>query len=246
MNKETVAMNRKWPKHDLLQILRSVGAFLLAAALVFIPTSCILWEVRKSGNIIENGPVEFIQLALLFCASAAYAIRAHAARGGRGPSRAFALCALFILAMCVRELDGFFDKLTSDHHFWFYIDLVVIIAAACVICQRFPRSVHDLAQFSTGPEMPLLVSGVLVCFVFAQILGFKEVWSDVFGLPIWRTVVEQDLFNGKIPASLDIQRHVKNIVEESTEICGYLMILFSAILPPTLGCRIPLDKMEET
>ena len=77
-------------------------------------------------------------------------------------------------------------------------------------------------------------SGMLVCFLVAQILGYKEVWSDVFSLPIWRTTVEQDLFDGKIPASLDIQRHVKNIVEESMEICGYLLILFSAILPPAV------------
>lgn len=214
--------------------------------MVFIPTSLILWEVRERGNIIENGPVEFAQLALLLCTSSAYAIRAHAARGRQGPSRAFALCALFVLAMCVRELDGFFDKLTGNHHFWFYIDSVVIIAAANIVFRQFSRSVHDLAQFSVGPEMPLFASGVLVCFVFAQILGYKEVWSDVFNLPIWQTAVEQNLFDGKIPAALDIQRHVKNIVEESTEICGYLLMLFSAVLPPAIGRRGPLNLEEGT
>ena len=237
-------MNRKWPKSDLLQILRTVGVFLLAAALVSIPTCFIFWEVREHRNIVENGPVEFVQLALLLCASAVYAIRAYAARAGRGPSRAFALCSLFILAMCIRELDGFFDKLTGDRQFWFYVVVVIILVSACIFFQRFTRFVHDLAQFSVGPEMPLFVSGILVCIVFAQVIGYKGVWSDVFGLPIWQTAVGQNLIDGEIPESLDIQRHVKNIVEESTEICGYLLILFSAILPPALGCRFPLDLQK--
>ena len=223
---------------SLVGILARISS-VLAAALVFIPTCFIFWEVREHSNIVENGLVEFVQLALLLCSSAVYAFRARAARGGRGPSRAFALCALFILAMCIRELDGFFDKLTGDHRFWFYIVMALVLASACIFFQRFSRSVHDLAQFFVGPEMPLLASGVLVCIVFAQIIGYKGVWSDVFSLPIWQTAVEQNIFDGKFPDSLDIQRHVKNIVEESTEICGYLLILFSAILSPALGLRYP-------
>ncbi len=238
-------MGSERPKSDLRQILRAVGAFLLAATLVFLPTCFIFREVREHSNIVENGPVEFVQLALLLCASAVYALRARAARGGRGPSRAFALCALFILSMCIRELDGFFDKLTGDHQFWFYIVAVVILAAACILFRRLSRSVHDLAQFSAGPEMPLFAAGILVCIVFAQIIGHKGVWSDVFGLPIWQTAVEQNLFDGQLPAELDIQRHVKNIVEESTELCGYLLILFSAILPPAFGRRFPLDLQQQ-
>ncbi|MBR0056591.1 MAG: hypothetical protein IJP66_04615, partial [Kiritimatiellae bacterium] len=238
------AMSNERPKSDLLQILRAVGAFLLAGALVLIPAGIVLWEVRERGNALENGPIESVQLALLLCASAAYAIRARAARGGRGPSRAFALCSLFVLSMCIRELDGFFDRLTGDHQFWFYIVALVVLAAMCILFRRFSRSVHDLAQFSAGPETPLFAAGVLVCVVFAQIIGHKGVWSDVFGLPIWQTAVEQNLSDGKLPAALDIQRHVKNIVEESTEICGYLLILFSAILPPAFGCRFPPDPQQ--
>ncbi len=224
---------------DLLQILRSAAVFLFAVVLVFIPASFIFWEVRKRGNVLENGPVEFAQLALLFLSSAAYAIRAWAARRGRGPARAFALCSLFLLAMCVRELDGFFDKLTGDHHFWFYIVAALALAVACILFRQPHRTIHDLARFSEGPEMPLFSAGAVLCIVFAQIIGYKEVWAYVFDLPIWQAAVEQNLQDGQLPASLDIQRHVKNIVEESLEIGSYLMILFSAILPPALRRKSP-------
>ncbi len=36
-----------------------------------------------------------------------------------------------------------------------------------------------------------------------------------------------------------------SIVEESTELCGYLLILFSAILPPAFGSRSPLDLQQQ-
>ncbi len=222
---------------DLLYLLRSVGAVLLAAIIVFIPTCFVLWEVRKSGNILENGPVEWVQLALLLCASIAYGIRAYVTRDGSGPSRAFALCALFVLAMCIRELDGYFDVVTGNHHFWSYIVAPVVLAAVAIFVCSFSRSVHDLTEFASGHEMPLLAVGAVLGIVFAQIIGYKEVWSDVFNLPIWQAAVEQYLQEGELPASMDIQRHVKNIVEECAEIGSYLMILFSAILPPLLARR---------
>lgn len=222
---------------DLIHLLRSAGVVLLAAVFVFLPTCFVLWEVRKNGNIAENGPVECVQLVLLFCAFAAYAVRAYASRNGRGPSRAFLFCSLFILSMCVRELDGYFDIITGNHHFWFYLVVPIVLTAIILFVRSFSRSIHDLALFATGPEMPLLAVGAVLCIVFAQILGYKEVWSDVFNQPIWHSAVEQNLLEGKLPAELDIQRHVKNIVEESAEIGSYVMILFSAILPPALARR---------
>lgn len=230
-------MNREPLKSDLLQILRSAGVFLLAAALVAIPTGILFREVQACGNVPENGPVEFAQLVLLLLAAAAYAIRARAARGGCGPARAFALCALFLLAMCIRELDGFFDDLTGNHHFWAFVAAATVLPAACLVLRRFSRSLRDLARFTEGPEMPLFVSGMLVGIVFAQILGCKEIWADVFRVPIGPAGADQTLVDGRILASLHIQRHVKNIVEESTEIASYLLILLSAILPPALRRR---------
>lgn len=234
---DPVGMNLESPKSDLLQLLRAAGVFLLAAALVAIPTGVLFREIRSCGNVLENGPVECMQLVLLLLASAAYALRARAARGGRGPARAFALCVLLLLAMCVRELDGFFDNLTGNHHFWSCVVAVVILPAACAVFRRFSRSVRDLARFTEGPEMPLFVSGLLAAVVFAQILGFKEIWADVFDLPIWQTAAAQNLMDGTLPSALDIPRHVKNIVEESMETASYLLLLFSALLPPAFGHR---------
>ena len=115
-------------RSDLLRLLRAFAAAAGFAALAAGVALLVLFEVARNGNVVENGPVELAQIALLAFASLAYALRARAANAAGGPARAFVLCSLLVLAMTVRELDGFLDQ-AFFHGAW--IPIVAAILAAC-------------------------------------------------------------------------------------------------------------------
>lgn len=223
-------------QNDLLRLLRAAGAYLLVALLGAAIAGLLLIDLRQ-GNVVENGLVETAQLLALAAAALAYAVRARLARGGRGPVRALAMCALVVLAMCVRELDGFFDKLLG-HGSWALIDLVVLAAFLAVPALRPERTVRDLADFSSSQECALLAAGIAFAVVFSQLIGYKVVWTEVFDLPIWQNAAAPHLQpDGHLPGEIDIPRHVKNTVEESFELASYLLVLASALLPPLVARR---------
>ena len=225
-------------RSDSVKLVRAVATAAAFAALVAGAALLVLFEVGRNGNVVENGPVELTQIAVLAAASLAYGLRASASNTSRrGPTRALVLCALLVLAMAVRELDGFLD-LAFFHGAWCVIDGAVIAAFLCVLMRRPAESAHDLADFAAGPECPMLLAGIAFALLFAQALGYKGLWKHVFDVPIWTDTVAP-LFDetGHLPAEINIVRHVKNIVEESFELACYLLVLASAVLPPALVDR---------
>ena len=225
------------PRSVLLRLARAAGAAIAFAAVAAGVALLVLFEVARNGNVVENGPVELAQIALLALASLAYALRARAANASGGPARAFVLCSLLVLALAVRELDGFFD-LAFFHGAWLLVDGAVLAAFLAVLLRRPSASFRDLADFAAGPECPLLVVSVAFAMLFAQALGYKGLWQHVFDVPVWTDAVAP-LFDedGHLPGDVDILRHVKNTVEESFELACYLGVLASAVLPPALARR---------
>ncbi|MBQ6103535.1 MAG: hypothetical protein IJL06_07670, partial [Kiritimatiellae bacterium] len=208
------------------------------AALVAGAALLVLFEVGRNGNVVENGPVELAQITLLALASLAYALRARAANAPeRGPARAFVHCSLLVLAMTVRELDGFLDQ-AFFHGAWIPVIAAVFAAFLAVLLRRPAASFRDLADFAAGPECPLFAVSVAFAVLFAQALGYKGLWKHVFDVPLWTDAVAP-LFDedGHLPGDVDILRHVKNTVEESFELACYLGVLASAVLPPLLARR---------
>ena len=225
------------PRNVWLRLLRAAAASALFAALVAGTSLIVLFEVARHGNVVENGPVELAQIGLLALASLAYALRARAANASGGPARAYALCGLLVLAMAVRELDGFFD-LAFFHGAWLAVDAGVFAGFLVLLLHRPAASFRDLADFAGGPECPLFVVSIALAVLFAQALGYKGLWKHVFDVPIWADTVAPFLDEkGHLPGDIDILRHVKNTVEESFELACYLGILASAILPPALARR---------
>lgn len=230
-------------RSDIVRLLRAACAAAGFAALAAGVALLVLFEVARNGNVVENGPVELAQIALLALASLAYALRARAANAaGGGPARAFVLCSLLVLAMTVRELDGFLDQ-AFFHGAWILVDGAVLAAFLAVLLRRPAASFRDLADFAAGPECPLFVASLALAVLFAQALGYKGLWKHVFDVPLWTDAVAP-LFDeeGHLPGDIDILRHVKNTVEESFELACYLAILASAVLPPLLAPRRRGDR----
>ena len=219
-------------RNDLLCLVRAAAVFLAAAVAAGGAFYALLLEIRKCRDIPEGGIVETTQLAVLALACLTYAVQA---RRSRETPRAFAMVSLAVLAMFVREMDGYFDVWTGDHSFWFYVELPVLFALAAIPVRRFGRTAGQLARFVATPQCLLFVSGVVFAVVVAQLVGYKEIWNRIFDVEIWNDARATRLLDdGNLPYDLDVSRHVKNTVEEAIELASYLLILGSAVLPPSL------------
>ena len=222
-------------KSDLLHLLRSAAVLAVAARAAGVTFYGLLLEIRQEKNVLEGGIVEMSQIAVLGLASLAYAIQAFR---DREAGRALAMVSLAVLAMGIRELDGFFDRITGDHSFWLYIDAAVLLAFLAVPLLRPGRTLGQLARFVGSSQCLLLVVGVIFAAVVAQLIGYKEIWNRIFDVEIWQEARSANLLeSGHLTFEANIPRHVKNVAEESIELGSYLMILGSAVLPPLLRRR---------
>ena len=222
---------------NLIALFRAAAVFAVAAIAAGAVTGTVLLEIRSHRNVVEGGLVETTQLAVLALAGLAFAVQA---RRNRETPRALAMAALVVAAMAVREMDGWFDRLTGDHAFWAYLDAAVIAAFVSVPLRAFERTVAEWARFVRTPQCALFVAGVAFAVVVAQLLGYKEIWNRMFDADIWNDAAKPFLLpDGNLPGDLDLARHVKNTVEESVELASYLLILASALVPPALRPRRP-------
>jgi len=181
--------------------------FLVYAALIAGVFQWMVVAVASHGArwlVRDDGPVEIAQfLAALFTALLFWLLsreRTHSADLLRF------LSALSLIA-CARELDNFTLELGSrDAYKW--IAVVPLAWALSQIVRARGRLLDQLAAFSRTSGFSLLLAGFLVVVVYSQLLGQKT---------LWLAVLDPDTY-----------RPVKDLVEESSELLGYLLMLFGA------------------
>ncbi len=181
--------------------------FLIYAALI---AGTFEWLVVAAGShdvhwlMRDDGPVEIAQLlAALFTALLFFLLSRERPRSA-DLLRFFS--ALSLIA-CARELDNFTLQLGSrDGYKW--MAMVPLAWAVSVMVSARGRLLEQLAVFSRTSGFSLLLAGFLVVVVYSQILGQKVLWMAVL--------------------DVDTYRPVKELVEESSELLGYLLMLFGA------------------
>lgn len=181
--------------------------FLVYAALIAGTFEWMVIAVRDHDVhwlMRDDGPVEIAQLlAALFTALLFYLLSRERARTA-DLLRFFS--ALSLIA-CARELDNYTLVLGSrDGYKW--MAMLPLAWALTIMVRARGRLLDQLAAFSRTSGFSLLLAGFLIVVVYAQILGQKALWMQV--LPV------------------DIYRPVKELVEESSELLGYLLMLFGA------------------
>lgn len=181
--------------------------FLVYAALIAGTFEWMVVAVGAHGArwlVRDDGPIEIAQfLAALFTAFLFWLLsreRPHSAE----LMRFFA--ALSLIA-CARELDNFtLERGSRDAYKW--IAMIPLTWALWQLARARGRLLDQLAVFSRTSGFSLLLAGFLVVVVYSQLLGQKE---------LWLAVLEPDIY-----------RPVKDLVEESSELLGYLLMLFGA------------------
>ena len=190
---------------QILSILgRAAVPFLCCAVLFAIPVVTLIAD-RKIELPIEN-VTELVQEAALFVSALIFFALGRsrpAARAGLFLAGGF-FCVLFI-----RELDAWFDFIS--HSFWILWE-VAFLAALSLTLRKEPLSSYrlGLAEVVESRAFITIAVGVATVLVFSRLFGSGFLWSYYLeGRPLILA---------------------KRMVEEGTELFGYLMILAGTIL----------------
>lgn len=180
---------------------------LVYASLIAGTFEWLVIAVRSRGVpwlVRDDGPIEITQfLASLFTALLLWMLSRERPRSA---DLLRFLSALALIA-CARELDNFTLQLGSrDAYKW--IAMGPVIWALSILVRSRARILDQLAVFSRTSGFSLLLAGFLIVVVYSQLLGQKELWLAVL--------------------DPDVYRPVKDLVEESSELLGYLLMLFGA------------------
>ncbi|TBR43208.1 hypothetical protein CBF23_005860 [Marinomonas agarivorans] len=127
-----------------------------------------------------------------------------------------------MLMMFIRESDIYLDKFVFDGA-WQTLVSIVLLSTAWYLW-RVRTSINSaVVSYSHSMSNGFLMCGLVVTLVFSRLMGRGVFWQSVMG--------EQYVYF----------RSVKNIVEESTELLGYSLILFAA-LELLILCVLRLKK----
>jgi hypothetical protein len=175
-------------------VLKKIHSLVLIAITLLVPLVDVL--ILKN-TITEISLTEFLQETMLAVITGSFlflAFRRPAIRYGMILLAGFFACAL------IRELDFLFDKgLVS----WFYVAMAVALVCIILAIKNKESTRRGLANFFHKKSFFIMVSGLLVVFVFSRLIGMKLLWSQLLGRAY--------------------PRMVKNVVEETTELFGYLL-----------------------
>lgn len=181
--------------------------FLIYAALIAGTFEWIVIAVGSRGApwlVRDDGPLEMTQLLAALVTAGLFWLLSRERPGSAELLKFFASLSLIA---CARELDNFTLELGSrDAYKW--IAAVPLVWSLSLIARARQRLLAQLEAFARTPGFSLLLAGFLVVVVYSQILGQKQLWLAVLDPEIYRPV--------------------KDLVEESSELLGYLLMLFGA------------------
>ena len=152
----------------------------------------------------DDGPIETGQLAALLLSGVLLFLLSR-----RRAQLVELLRLLACLAMLgvMRELDNFTLQLGwRTGYLW--MGLPFALYAVWLVVTAKGRLLDQIAIFARSPAFALLAAGFFVIVIFAQLLGQKVLWIALLGP--------------------DAYRPVKDLIEESSELLGYLLVLFGA------------------
>lgn len=152
----------------------------------------------------EDGAIEKAHVLLALAAGALLMLAARRRQDIPTILRLLSLAALFAV---IRELDGFFDEL------WFkgaykYLNAPIVLAALFIALRHRLDLMAEVKNTGMPVSLVLMFFGFFLVVGYSQVIGQKEFWQAAMGQ--------------------DYSRLVKNTVEESSELVGFLMMFFGA------------------
>jgi hypothetical protein len=185
-------------------VARLIG-YAIAVGLVFQAVVVAARHGAGATLAVEDGPLETLQLVLALVSAALLFVAAARAATA---SRAFTFLGLVCGFFAVRELDHVLD-VALWHGAWKWLAAPLVAGALYLVWRTRSRLGDEILALTRTPTFYLAFFGFVVIVVYAQVLGQKQLWQAVMG----------DRY----------QRPVKDMIEEATELFGYLVLTFAAL-----------------
>lgn len=203
-------------------IIRSFLDFLMRSAYcvagVLITMLLAKIDITRSGRINEISFTEFTQEGLLFISAAIFLFLAI-----RKNSGGLLLVSGFLFCMFIRELDALFDLLF--HGAWKYFAIAIAASFSYAAWKKGKEeTARTLAEFMHTRSYGMLTRGLLVVLFISRLFGMREL--------------------GLFVAGVKFNESIKNFMEESTELLGY-MLIFAAAVHYLKCCLRPSQDEEE-
>ncbi len=177
------------------------GGYLVALSLIFMYDA----QPASGDKFTEYSLTEFWQEGSLFVV---VMILLQSALTNKYMQPLSLIVGGFFLMALIREFDAFLDDYVFDGA-WQLLVLIVLIGLIFSIYKTYTVLPGKISSFIRSYPFGLMVAGFLVTFAFSRLFG------ESF---MWQAVMEDNYM-----------RSVKNAVEESVELMGYSIILFSTI-----------------
>ena len=196
-------------RDDLLSDLKTIAGALRTSLFLVLGIVVLFlifrWDAASGNPFSEVGPTEFIQSIALALSAALFFLEARRRPDMRG---GLVLTGGFIGCMLIREQDYFLDALS--HGCWKWPALILALSCLAYAAATFRASVAGLARLARWRHFSVLLVGLAIVLVYSRLFGMNILWRELLPDSQWRMA--------------------KTAVEESSELLGYLLIVFSALL----------------
>jgi hypothetical protein len=194
---------------DSARILRSLGQFLLLAALTAaVPLIIYVDSVICGNGVSEYSMTELMEDVLLLLAAIMFFTEAWRRPLSRG---FFVLVGGFFACMLIRELDFAFDVIR--HGAWLYVALLTAMASVALAIACRTTVFAPMAAYADTKSCIYVSIGLLIVMVFSRLFGSgRLIWTDIMGT--------------------DYKSVYKAIIQEGLELFGYVFVGYGSCLLP--------------
>ncbi len=193
-------------ERTVLKVFRSLAVRISAYAVLVAGITILMhqgahWE-HELSFYGENGLIEWVQV-LLLVVSIAVLWRSGVLDKDR---RAVLVAMIFLLtATIAREWDKIIDE-SMGRHVWKLISGLLIAAAAGVAFRKKRAFYLSALHLTRQPSFGIMLTGGLIVLVFSRLFGAGDFWRELLD-------------------DRRIANEAKRVVEECTELMGYLFIM---------------------
>lgn len=196
-------MRNTSPSPRIAQILFEFLCLSLLLGLVVI--LIYVDTVYLKNTVSEGSLTETVHLLVALICFALFAVGARRFAEERGYLTA--LATLFLL-MAIRENDAVLDQIV--HGFWKVPAAAVFFIGAVLVARNRHSVQRPLQNHFQSRSFGYLVTGFLLVVIYSRLFGSGVFWQAALG----------EAYN---PA-------LKGIIQESSELLGYVVLLFGAVL----------------
>lgn len=200
--------------HNYQNTLLTLVRFLLYTLLILGGLSLLPHLIVDGDYSLfrENGLVELLQLLLIAAASLVFAVGSW-----KEPQMRilFTQFSLFSAIAAMREMDGFFDKI--PYICWQMPAGAILVLAVWLMCKNWKLLLPQLERFIASAPFGILWASVIIITLIAQLVGNGHFLQLLMGD--------------------DYLRDYKRVIEEITELFGYIIFLQGALETVLFGAK---------